>query len=313
MLVGVVRSGLTEARHPVSVAAVDRDGRLVASVGDHLDRPFYARSAAKPFQATVAQRNGAGLLPEQLAVAAASHGGQPIHIAYVRDLLRGAGLSESDLACPPSWPMSPSAARAAAVAGADGPLPVFHNCSGKHAAMLRSCAAQGWSLQYTDLEHPLQRRNGELMADVTGGEVLPAGIDGCGVPTFRTTVAGLATAFARLAVDPDLAEVRVAMTRFASLTSDGQHREARLARWFPAAVKGGAQGCIGVAWYGGIGLAAKAWSGDPDAAMVGVVEALGRLSLLAGRPAEALAELARPPITGGGEVVGALQPVEDCG
>jgi L-asparaginase II len=151
------------------------------------------------------------------------------------------------------------------------------------------------------------------MAEVTGGEVLPAGVDGCGVPTFRITVVGLAMAYARLAVDRDLAEVRTTMARFGSLTSDGHRPEARLARWFPGAVKGGAQGCLGVAWYGGIGLAAKAWSGDPDAAMVGIVEALGRLSLLSAHPAQALAELARPPVSGGGEVVGALQPIEESG
>ena len=309
----MVRSGLAEARHPVSVAAVDRRGRLIAAFGDHLDRPFYARSAAKPFQATVSQRHGADLAAEQLAVAAASHGGQPIHIAYVRDLLAGFGIPEARLACPPSWPMSPSAARTAAGSGADRPLPVFHNCSGKHAAMLRACVAEGWSLHYTDPEHPLQLDNARLMADVTGGEVLPAGVDGCGVPAFRTTVVGLATAYARLSWDPDLAEVHGAMTRFASLTSDGERREAGLARWFPAAVKGGAQGCLGVAWYGAVGLAAKAWTGDPDAAMVGMVEALRRLSLLDGHPAEGLAELARPPVTGGGVPVGSLQPVEESG
>jgi L-asparaginase II len=151
------------------------------------------------------------------------------------------------------------------------------------------------------------------MEEVTEGEVLPVGVDGCGVPAFRTTVVGLATAYARLSVDDELAEVRRAMTRFGSLTSDGDRREARLARWFPAAVKGGAQGCLGVAWYGGVGVAAKAWSGDPDAAMVGIVEILRRLGLLSAYPDDMVEDLARPIVTGGGVPVGALEPIAEDG
>jgi L-asparaginase II len=309
VLTGVVRSGLTEARHPVSVAVADGSGRILTSLGGHLDRPFFARSAAKPFQAAVAQEHGADLLPEQLAVVVASHGGQPVHVAYVGDLLAAVGLDHSALRCPPSWPLTDSAGRLAAARGADRPLAVFHNCSGKHAGMLRACVARGWSLDYTDPTHPLQRANARYWEEVTGGGALPVGVDGCGVPTFRTTVPGLAAAFARLASDPHLAGVRTAMARFGPLTSDGERREALLARWFPAAVKGGAQGCLGVAWYGGLGIAAKSWSGNPDAAMVGIIESLHRLSLLPDHPAAMLEPVARPVVTGGGEPVGALEPI----
>jgi len=309
VIVGVVRSGLVEALHPVTAAAVDPHGRVLATLGDDLERPFYARSASKPLQGAVAQAAGADLVPEELAVVCASHGGQPIHVAYVRSILAGAGLSEDDLVCPPAWPMTESAARRAAVSGHDRPLPVFHNCSGKHSGMLRACVASGWSLDYPRFDHPLQRRIAGFLTEMCRCPTEPAGVDGCGVPAFRTTVVGLAGAFARLAVEPDLAPIRTAMARFASLTSDGDRREARLARWFPAAVKGGAQGCLGVAWYGGLGVAAKSWSGDPAPAAVAAVELLRRLAVLPDSPFEQLAEVSRPPVLGGGEVVGTLEPV----
>jgi len=309
VLAGVVRSGLVEARHPVSVAVADPDGRVILTLGSDLDTPFYARSAAKPFQTTVSQRNGADLGPEQLAVVSGSHGGQPIHIAYIRELLGEVGLGEEHLLCPPSWPMSTDAVLRAARSGIASAMPVFHNCSGKHAGMLRACVARGWSLHYDAADHPLQVENAAFLAEVSGQPVEPSGIDGCGVPTFRTTVSGLAAAFAKLAVLPEFAEVRTAMSRFGSLTSDGERREARLARWVPAAVKGGAQGCLGVAWYGGLGIAAKSWTGDPEPAVIGVIEALRRLGILPDYPAEMLEPTARPPVTGGGRPVGTLQPI----
>lgn len=311
MLVGIVRSGLVESRHPVSVAAVDANGALVFRSGDDQGTPFYLRSAAKPFQAAVSRRNGATLAPEELAVAAGSHGGQPVHVALVKHMLEGVGLGPEHLLCPPAWPYTEGAMRRLAAAGVAAPQRVFHNCSGKHAAMLRACVARGWPLDYTNPAHPLQREILDEVARSTGGAPEPVGVDGCGVPTFRGTVAGLAGAFARLAVDPDLAPVADAMARFAPLTSDGDRSEAELARWCHAAVKGGAQGCVGVAWFGGLGVAAKCWSGQAAPAMVAVIAALRRLGVLPDHGFEMLAEIARPVVPGGGHPVGHLQLLEE--
>jgi L-asparaginase II len=311
VIVGEVRSGLVEARHPVAVVAVDGAGRRVAAFGDDVDRPFFFRSAAKPFQGHIAQRLGAGLAPEQLAVACSSHGGQPVHLAYVSGMLAGAGLEESALLCPPAWPRSESSNRRVAAAGLAA-RPLFHNCSGKHAAMLRACVSQGWSADdYTDPDHPLQRALLEYASDVTREELTPVGVDGCGVPTFRVTVSGLAAAYSRLATDPDLAEVADAMYRFSSLTSDGGFPEAELARWVPGPVKGGARGCVGLAWYGGLGIAAKASTGETSVAVIGIIEMLRRLCLLSAYPEEALAQVARPAVLGGGRPVGELVPIAD--
>jgi L-asparaginase II len=311
VIVGEVRSGLVEARHPVTIAAVDGDGRVVATIGEHLERHFYFRSAAKPFQAHIAQASGAGLGPEELAIASASHGGQPVHIAYVRRMLGGVGLDERALACPPAMPRSPAAGfRAAAAHG--GPGRILHNCSGKHAGMLRACAAAGWPVEgYAAPDHPLQREIARYVEDVAGEAVEPFGVDGCGVPAFRGTVPGLARAFARLAADPDLAEVADAMYRFASLTSDGDLPGAQLARWIPGPAKGGARGCLGLAWYGGIGIAAKCWSGDLAAAAIGIVEMSRRLGILSDHPRAMLEPLARPAVMGGGRRVGTLTPLTD--
>jgi L-asparaginase II len=310
--IGVERSGLVEARHSVTVAAVDSSGKVLETFGTDLDRRFFFRSAIKPFQASVSQRLGADLAPERLAIASASHGGQPVHLAHVTEMLREVGLGEENLACPPSWPMSPSAMRRAGAAGWASPRRLAHNCSGKHAAMLRACAALEWSFHYTDSAHPLQKEIASCLAETTREDVGPVGVDGCGVPTFGGTVIGLATAYAALASDPRLSEVARAVSRFSALTADGDREETQLARWIPAAVKGGAMGCLGLAHFSGVGIAAKAWTGALPAAVIAVIEMLRRLGLLPAHPEQALAEVARPPVLGGARRVGTTRPLEDA-
>lgn len=313
MLIGVVRSGVVESRHPVTVAAVDASGRVVFRSGDDRKTPFFMRSAAKPFQAAVSRRHGPALAPEQLAVAAASHGGQPVHVALAEQMLAGVGLGPEHLLCPPAWPGSLSALRRVAAAGAAAPQRLFHNCSGKHAAMLRACVASGWPLAYTDPEHPLQREVAVEVEASTGEPIAAVGVDGCGVPTFGVTVAGLARAFARLATDPQMTPLADAMSRFSSLTADGDRPEVELARWCPGVVKGGAQGCIGVAWFGGLGVGAKCWSGEELPAVVAAISALRQLGALSDYGWEMLSAVARPPVLGGGRPVGHLEVLEGEG
>jgi len=308
LIVGSTRSGLVEAVHLVTVAAVDASGKVVEVIGDDADRPFFYRSAVKPIQAAVSQRRGADLGPEQLALASASHGGQPVHAAIALRMLAEVGLDASHLRCPPDSPASADAAVRLAARGEATTSALFHNCSGKHSAMLRACVAQGWSLEYTDPKHPLQEEIVEYAAEVVGAPVTPTGIDGCGVPTLRGDVVGLARAFARFTTDQELRPIAENSARFAALTSDGERAEAVLSRWFPAVVKGGAMGCIGAGWLdGSMGFAAKCWSGQGAPAMVGLIDLVDRMGLLPSYPRTQLAATSAPAVLGGGEPVGALK------
>jgi L-asparaginase II len=310
VIIASTRSGLVEAEHEIVGVAVDPSGRIVATFGEDLDREFYLRSAAKPFQAAVAQRSGAALVAEHLAMASASHGGQPVHVAVVREMLAGVGLGEQHLLCPPDRPASLSADRLWAAQGHFRAERVLHNCSGKHASMLRACVASDWSLEYTAPDHPLQIANAAYVTEVTGRSVDPRGVDGCGVPTLRTDVAGLARAFSRLVSDHDLRPVADVMERYAALTSDGERAEASLARWMPLSVKGGAMACIGAGWReGGIGFGVKCWTGQPAPAVVGLVTLMDRVGILPSHPGEMLHDLLAPPVLGGGRPVGGLEAV----
>jgi L-asparaginase II len=309
--VGSIRSGLVETFHPVSAVALDADGAVIATIGGDLDREFFLRSSPKPLQASVAQANGADLFPEQLAVAAASHRGFPVHIAYVESMLDGVGLATDALLCPPDRPASPTADRVWAAQGRTAVEPVFHNCSGKHAGMLRACVARGWSLDYTRPDHPLQLEVRRVAEEASQRSVDPRGVDGCGIPTLRSDVTGLARIFRALVTEPEFVGTTAAIARHTPLTSDGTSPEARLTRWVPSISKGGAEGCIGLGMLEhGLAFAAKSWTGNMAAAVVAIVELMDRIGVLPEYQRDRLAPLARPHVFGGGRPVGSLELIE---
>ena len=309
MLARVVRNGLVEAIHDGVVAAVDIDGRLLASSGD-FERPFFLRSAAKPFQATVSQESGARLSMQQMALACASHGGQPVHIAIVRAMLAEVGLDESALKCPPAWPFGEGAYERLVATGHREPRAIWHNCSGKHAAMLRACMAAGWPIEdYLEPEHPLQERIAGTIYEALGEKHGPIGVDGCGVPAFRGTARSMARAYACLANDPRYAPAWVAMHRRPALTSDTSQPAAHIASWLDAAAKHGAEACLGVAVRNRMGVAAKVWDGAPRAVGVGMVAALDQLGLIPKPAREGLAGISHPPVLGGGVPQGVIEPM----
>lgn len=302
VLAEVERSGLVEEVHGGTVAISDGAGRIVAILGD-VERPFFIRSAAKPFQALACLDAGVALVDLHLAIACASHSGDPVHVALVDAILGAAGLSEADLRCPPARPFA-AADRRLAAAGDVAPSRRYHNCSGKHAAMLAACVIAGWDTNtYTDPDHPLQRRIREVVGEATGVEPGPPGVDGCGAPVWRVTTVGLARAYSRLASDDRFARIRQAMARYPMIVSGESRADGLIGRWIGVPAKAGAAGCIGVA-VAGHGVASKAWSGSGAVAGVGALEALRWMGVMVPALADALGDVARPKVMGGGEEVG---------
>src|SRR5687768_8810101 len=136
--VEVWRDGRVESWHRVRACVADAAGRVVLAVGDG-DEPVFPRSAVKPFQALALVESGAadayGVSAAELALACASHGGEPEHVALVEGWLRRLGLDETALACGPHPPSYTPAAAALIRSGA-APRRVHNNCSGKHTGML---------------------------------------------------------------------------------------------------------------------------------------------------------------------------------
>lgn len=307
MLAEEVRSGLVETVHDGAVAVVAASGELIAFYGE-VDRPFYFRSSAKPFQATVAQACGAGLVREQLALACASHDGQPVQVALVESILAKAGLTADNLGNPPDWPLARSAEQRLLAGGAAVPKRLWHNCSGKHAAMLAATVASGWDpANYLDRSHPLQVRITEMMKDVAG-EVDPIGVDGCGAPVFATTARAMARAYARLSTATEFQETFDAMHAFPALVSGVGNVDAAIATQLDSVAKRGAAGVLGISLRGRAGLAVKVWSGSGLVAGLAGVAALDQMGALTPYARERLERHSHPVVKGGGRPVGRFEP-----
>lgn len=304
----VRRNGVFEAEHHVAAAAVSAAGEVVVSVGD-ITRHFLVRSAAKPFQTAISLGTGITLSEPAIAVASASHGGFPAHVAYVRSILAGAGLDETYLQTPPDWPLAPRARDVWVRRGITGPRPILHNCSGKHAAMLAACAKAGWPTEsYLDPDHPIQQRFRKLWTEATGEETQGVGVDGCGAPVYTVSVKGLATAFAVLAQDGPYRRIWSAMHRYPALVAYNGSIDARIATATDAAAKIGAEGCIGVGLRNSVGVAAKSWDGSNRGLEGGIIGCLRGLGNAVGSAADQLTP--GPPVLGGGKVQGEVTALE---
>lgn len=285
----------------------DANGELLAHQGD-IERPYFMRSVAKPFQAAVAQRLGAALPPEWLAVASASHGGSPAHIAIVEAMLHDAGLTTRALRCPPAWPLAEPATLRLIRAGQSRPQSVWHNCSGKHAAMLRACAAQGWDVaHYTDPQHPLQEAIRAELAQVLGQTPAGPGVDGCGAPVWAVSTAAVAVGYARLGSQPALRETWTAMHRFAALTADHGASPVALARWTETSAKLGAEGLLGISTRRGIGVCIKSWDGARRALGPVAGAVMAHLGLRAPGTSDRLQTELESMVLGGGIPVGHIE------
>jgi len=311
----VVRSGVEESVHLGHVAVCDTEGRLVARAGDP-GRVVFIRSCAKPLQAAVSLSaiGDEALSDREVAVMSASHNGEPVHLGAVRSLLERAGLGPEALRTPPSYPLD-----AEEMARAQHRHPLFSDCSGKHAGMLLACVRSGWqTTTYPRRSHPLQRRVLRAVERWTSADEVRVGVDGCGVPVHGVPLAAIATSYARLGesgrVDdlaPQVARVTGAMLAEPYMIGGRNRVDTTLMQAVPGLVaKGGAEALLCVSLPAmGVGVALKVADAGFRACGPAMVEVLTQLDALEGSQRRELATVARPPVRGGSEVVGEIEPV----
>jgi L-asparaginase II len=324
--VEVTRGDIVESAHRVAACAADRDGNVIFATGA-IDTPVYLRSTAKPFIAAAAVREGAverfGLEKHEVALMAASHNGEPFHVAAVRSMLRKIGVSESALACGPHAPYDQPSAEALMRDGVEF-APIHNNCSGKHAGILALCKLLGADVAtYREPNHPAQRCILELCARACGLSIeqLLLGIDGCGIPVFAVPLRNAALAFARFATLDNLDEcdalalatVRDAMIAFPEYVAGTDEFDSALMRAAGGriAAKSGAEGVHGLADIdSGTGLVLKVVDGAARACAPAVVAIARLLHLLDERVLDELEPFARVPLySRAGRRVGSIQPL----
>jgi L-asparaginase II len=296
-LVEVVRSGYVEGYHHASLLALRPDGSAALALGE-LDRPWFGRSSNKPLQAAVLLALGwAPASDVELALACASHSGEPGHLEVVRAIL--GELGPEALGCPPDLPLDEAAAHAVLRAGGAATA-LTMNCSGKHAAMLRTCVVNGWATQgYLDPAHPLQRALQAGLEELAGEPVLHVAVDGCGAPQHALTLGGLAGAYARLAREQHPV-VRAMRTHPWHVGGSGRDVTRLMEGVAGLVAKDGAEGVFAAALPDGSAVALKVHDGAARARTPLLVAGLRAL----GVEAPVLEELATTPVLGGGRRVG---------
>lgn len=306
--VEVTRS-VVESVHLVD-AAIVVDGELVQTWGD-ADAPVIPRSAIKSVQALPLVQTGAadafGVTDRELALAIASHSGEPDHIDAVAAWLARIGMTPDALECGADRPIGVEAADGIVRSGTAF-APIHNCCSGKHAGFLT--VARHLNIDpagYVSPDHPIQLLVHESVEKATGcsfADQVP-GVDGCGIPTYSMPVQALARGIGSLtfSADGSSADTRILQAGAANpwWVSGTDRWEVVLmaASKEPMSLKTGAEGVFVAALpERRMGIACKSRDGAKRAAEVAIAWILNQLGAINVDPLE------RPIMNKAGSVVG---------
>jgi L-asparaginase II len=327
ILVEVARGGLVESVHRGRACIVDSHGHLVAGWGD-IKAPVFPRSTVKPLQAIPLVETGAldafKLTDAELALACASHNGEPRHTRTVAAWLDRIGCTVDDLECGPQIPADPEAA-AELIRQGEASSALHNNCSGKHAGFLATAKHRGERIKgYIRFDHAVQQRVLGVLEQMTGQDLslTPWGVDGCGIPTFSLPLEAVAFAMARLGDPRDLpdrraeaaARIRLAWAAHPYLIGGQNSFDTELVRIANGLIllKSGAEGMgVAVLPRQGLGIALKIDDGNArarDVAMAALLKSTDALS--ADHWARVPQFLSRPILNAAGREVGLIRPAD---
>ena len=295
ILVELTRGALVESVHRGAIAISDAEGRIVFALGD-IALPVYPRSALKPIQALPLLESGAAdafhVSDEEIALACASHSGEPMHTERVGAWLARLGLGEQDLACG-THPVRHEPVAEEMIRRGEIPTRIHNNCSGKHTGFLT--VARHWSIAtagYERHDHPVQHAVAKTLGELAGiAQELPWGVDGCAAPNFAIPLGAFAHALAQFADPQKLSPQRsqavrricAAMIAHPELVAGTGRICTVLVRagGGRVAVKTGAEGVFAaIVPEAGLGIALKIDDGGGRAADTAIASLLGRMGLI---------------------------------
>lgn len=316
------RSGFVESRHAGAAIVLAPDGSTLGEFGN-TSALVLPRSSLKPMQAIASVTAGAELDGERLGVATASHSGTRRHTETVRAILDASRLTPDALACPAALPSDRDTYMEMLADGFGQPAAIFHNCSGKHAAMLAACVASGWPTEgYLEPTHPLQLHVRDVVERLTGEKIAALAIDGCGAPVPAITLSGLARGIHRIGASSEkspfalhrVAGQLVRTVREHPWTIAGPGRaDTLLVERLGLFAKGGAEGVMVAVAPDGTSVALKTLDGSSRVAPAVAVHLLTQAGALDSTAAAAAIKALRLGVSGGGKVVGEIRPTVSLG
>lgn len=319
-LAEVWRGPRPESVHLGHAVICDARGEIVEAWGNP-DEVVLPRSSAKMIQALPLVASGAadaaGLTPEHLALACASHSGAAIHTDRVGRWIAEIGLGDGDFRCGAHMPWD-KAAHDALLCSGGTPCQVHNNCSGKHAGFLTLNRHLGGGPDYVEPDHPVQHAVMEAFETVTDQSSPYYGIDGCSAPNPATTLRAMARAMAWYAgAGEATAEERAARRLWQAMVAHpdlvaGEGRactELMRACSEPVALKTGAEAFyIAILPRRGLGVALKIADGGTRGAECAIASILVRLGVLDPQHPAACKVRNAPIINWRGIETGAIRP-----
>jgi L-asparaginase II len=259
-----------------------------------------------------------GLGSDLIALACASHSGEPMHTERVAAWLERIGCTEQDLACG-AHPSRVEAVAEAMIRADEKPTRIYNNCSGKHSGFLT--VARHWDIAtqgYETHDHPVQVAIAKALCELSGVTDLPYAIDGCVAPAFALSARNFARALAQYA-DPSaqsqpraqaMKRIVAAMIAHPELVAGTGRTDTVLMRAANGrvALKAGAEGYFaGIVPEAGLGIAIKIDDGTGRAVETVIGAVIDKLGLLTGDKA-AHAIIRAPILNTRGTAVGERRP-----
>lgn len=325
VLVDVCRGQTVESRHRGAVIAINAQGKTLLEMGD-TEALVFPRSSLKPLQVIPLVESGAAdhfaMTEQELALACASHSGEPLHRQVLSGWMQRLGFDASQLECGPSLPFDQEASQQWLLKGGQ-PGRELHNCSGKHVGMLTMSAYLQAPLQgYSEYCHVVQQNWMNVLSELSGVNVfeMPWDRDGCGLPALALPLTAFTRAFLPYTSQYQsnggararaVARVSSAMRSHPQLVA-GSRRccTGSMSTVDNLLVKVGAEGVfVAVACEAGVAIGLKADDGNNRAAEVMLGAVLRQLGLVSHGQYETLERWFRPSILNSQQVVvGSIQP-----
>ena len=284
--INLLREGIVESTHSAEATVCDDRGRTLLVAGN-AETTAFVRSALQPFQALAVMGTGTleryQLNDKDLAIICSSHQGRIDQVRQVFNILWQTDIDPSSLQCPVPKEYN---------------SPLYHNCSGKHAAMLAVCKQRNWPLntylkRTSSIQQLILKKIGELLK--IPGEELIGAHDDCGVPTYSMKLSQMAHLYAQLASGNhlDLERVLRAMTYYPDIIAGSGSFDTELMHLTKGQLvsKTGAEGILCVGQVGqGMGLAIKVIDGSKRAKHTVAIHLLRQMGWISPAVAEILSE-----------------------
>lgn len=286
-LAKIIRSGYVEAVHNGSIVVM-QNNEVIFSVGD-INQIVSLRSTAKPFLLLPLIQNGGvnkfHLSDSDLTIMASSHNGEKAHRDTISNILDRVQLKIEHLHCGTHLPyfewLIPEYIRETEM----NLKQLYHNCSGKHTAMLLMCKLLDYPIaNYWELDHLLQQtilKKFQSFLEYEESEEIARGLDGCGAPNYFLPLERLAFAYQKLSSDKELAIVRESIIQQPFMLAGTDRLDSLIIEKCKYIAKSGSEGlfCVSIPAEN-IGIALKIEGGCDDAAESCIVRLLNKMGFI---------------------------------